>query len=179
TRLVASTRLQGPEARIDLPAAEWVELLRQALYASKIVSYAQGLDLMRTMSAQRGWNLDLGAIARLWRGGCIIRAQFLNRIAEAHADGQAPASLMLAPYFETALNGAQAAWRRVVAQAMLAGVPVPAMSASLAFFDAFRSARLPADLLQAQRDFFGAHTYERIDRPAGQCFHTVWPEVQG
>ena len=179
TRLVASTRLQGPEARIDLPAAEWVELLRQALYASKIVSYAQGLDLMRTMSAQRGWNLDLGAIARLWRGGCIIRAQFLNRIAEAHADGQAPASLMLAPYFETALNGAQPAWRRVVAQAMLAGVPVPAMSASLAFFDAFRSARLPADLLQAQRDFFGAHTYERIDRPAGQSFHTVWPEVQG
>ena len=179
TRLVASTRLQGPEARIDLPAAEWVELLRQALYASKIVSYAQGLDLMRTMSAQRGWNLDLGAIARLWRGGCIIRAQFLNRIAEAHADGQAPASLMLAPYFETALNGAQPAWRRVVAQAMLAGVPVPAMSASLAFFDAFRSARLPADLLQAQRDFFGAHTYERTDRPAGQCFHTVWPEVQG
>ncbi len=179
TRLVASTRLQGPEARIDLPVAEWVELLRQALYASKIVSYAQGLDLMRTMSAQRGWNLDLGAIARLWRGGCIIRAQFLNRIAEAHADGQAPASLMLAPYFETALNGAQPAWRRVVAQAMLAGVPVPAMSASLAFFDAFRSARLPADLLQAQRDFFGAHTYERLDRPAGQSFHTVWPEVQG
>ncbi|MBL8324182.1 MAG: decarboxylating NADP(+)-dependent phosphogluconate dehydrogenase [Rubrivivax sp.] len=177
-RVAASTRLSGPASRLPMPAADLVPRLHEALYASKIVSYAQGLDLMRTMGERKGWNLDLGGIARIWRGGCIIRARFLGRIAQAYA-GPPPANLMLAPFFEAALNRAQAAWREVVALAVTAGVPVPAMSASLAYYDAYRSARLPANLLQAQRDFFGAHTYERVDRPAGQWFHTTWPEVIG
>jgi 6-phosphogluconate dehydrogenase len=180
-RVAASARLQGPSAKLMMAAAELVPKLHEALYASKIVSYAQGLDLMRTMSEKKGWNLDLGGIARIWRGGCIIRARFLGRINESYrSEGQtAPANLMLAPFFEAALNRAQPAWREVVALAVRAGVPVPAMSASLAYYDAYRSARLPANLLQAQRDFFGAHTYERTDRPAGEMFHTAWPEVIG
>jgi len=182
-RVAASTRLHGPAPRVDVPHAEWVAKLHEALYASKIVSYAQGLDLMRTMGEKKGWNLDLGGIARIWRGGCIIRARFLGHIAEAYGAGggagSAPANLMLAPFFEAVLNRAQTAWRDVVATAVRAGVPMPAMSASLAYYDAYRSARLPANLLQAQRDFFGAHTYERVDRPAGQWFHTTWPEVIG
>ena len=176
-RVAASTRLQGPAGRIDLPAAELVPKLHEALYASKIVSYAQGLDLMRTMGERKHWDLDLGGIARIWRGGCIIRARFLGHIAEAYRAPEAPANLMRAPFFEAVLNRAQAAWREVVALAVRAGVPVPATSASLAYYDAYRSARLPANLLQAQRDFFGAHTYERVDRPAGETFHTQWPEV--
>jgi 6-phosphogluconate dehydrogenase len=184
-RVAASARLQGPPPMLAVPPAEraaFVERLGQALYAAKIISYAQGFDLLRTTSEQRGWQLDLGAIARIWRGGCIIRAQFLSRITEACAtvDGAAPvAHLLEAPYFAQALNTAQGAWRAVVAQAVMAGVPVPALSAALAYHDASRSARLPANLLQAQRDFFGAHTYERVDRPAGQAFHTLWPAVQG
>jgi len=183
-RVAASARLHGPAPRLALAADALVPKLHEALYASKIVSYAQGLDLMRTMSEKKGWNLDLGAIARIWRGGCIIRARFLGHIAEAYRAGageagSVPANLMLAPFFEAVLNRAQAAWREVVALAVTAGVPVPAMSASLAYYDAYRSARLPANLLQAQRDFFGAHTYERTDRPAGEWFHTAWPEVIG
>ncbi len=179
-RVAASARLRGPEPRLAVAANELVPKLHEALYASKIVSYAQGLDLMRTMSEKKGWNLDLGGIARIWRGGCIIRARFLGHIAEAYRDvgaGPLPANLMLAPFFETVLNRAQLAWREVVALGVSAGVPVPAMSASLAYYDAYRSARLPANLLQAQRDFFGAHTYERVDRPAGEAFHTAWPDV--
>ena len=184
-RVAASARLHGPVPTLALPAAELVPKLHEALYASKIVSYAQGLDLLRTMSDKRGWGLDLGGIARIWRGGCIIRARFLGHIAQAYGAGSAqaggslPANLMLAPFFEAALNRAQGAWREVVALAVTAGVPVPAMSASLAYYDAYRSARLPANLLQAQRDFFGAHTYERTDRPAGEMFHTAWPEIIG
>jgi len=178
-RVAASTQLAGPTGRLEVVPQDWVQQLHDALYASKIVSYAQGLELMRTVSEQRGWQLDLGAIARIWRGGCIIRAQFLDRISEAYGGGPAPASLLVAPGFVQVLARAQTAWREVVATAVRIGVPVPAMSAALAYYDAYRSARLPANLLQAQRDFFGAHTYERIDRPAGQCFHTAWPEVQG
>ncbi len=178
-RVAASARLHGPEARLGIDAAALIPKLHEALYASKIVSYAQGLDLMRTMSDKRGWALDFGGIARIWRGGCIIRARFLGHIAQAWRADPKPANLMLAPFFEAVLNRAQLAWREVVAQAVLAGVPVPAMSASLAYYDAYRSARLSANLLQAQRDFFGAHTYERIDRPAGEAFHTAWPEVIG
>jgi len=179
-RVAASTRLQGPAGRLDIDPAVLVPRVHEALYASKIVSYAQGLDLMATMSARKGWNLDLGGIARIWRGGCIIRARFLGHIAEAYRHaGAAPANLMLAPFAEAALNRAQGAWREVVASAVHAGVPVPAMSASLAYYDAYRSARLPANLLQAQRDFFGAHTYERVDKPSGEWFHTRWPEVIG
>ncbi len=144
-----------------------------------MVSYTQGLDLMRTMSEKKNWALDLGGIAAIWRGGCIIRARFLNRITEAYRADAQLANLMRAPFFEELLNASQQNWRDVVALAVSHGVAVPAMSASLAYYDSYRCERLPANLLQAQRDFFGAHTYERIDRPAGQFFHTAWPEVIG
>ena len=179
-RVVASRQLQGPPARLKVDRATLVAQVHDALYASKIVSYAQGLDLMRTMSDKKQWALDLGGIASIWRGGCIIRARFLNRITEAYAANPAdpaPGNLMLAPFFQQVLNRGQMAWRQVVAQAVGAGIPVPAFSASLAYYDSLRTERLSANLLQAQRDFFGAHTYERIDRPAGQWFHTDWPEV--
>ena len=132
---------------------------------------------MRTMSEKQGWALDLGGIASIWRGGCIIRARFLERITEVYRADPSLANLALAPYFRQVLGRAQQPWREVVALAVSAGIPVPAFSASLAYYDSLRSARLPANLLQAQRDFFGAHTYERIDRPEGQFFHTNWPEV--
>ena len=182
-RLLAATRLQGPvpaAGSLGLDAAAREALVAQvhdALYASKIVSYAQGMALMRHMSDLKGWALDLGAIAAIWRGGCIIRARFLNRITEAYRAEPGLPNLMLAPFFREVLNRSQGAWRQVVALAVANGLPVPAFSASLAYYDSLRSARLPANLLQAQRDFFGAHTYERIDRPAGQWFHTQWPEV--
>jgi 6-phosphogluconate dehydrogenase len=176
-RVAASTQLRGPAGRVEVAHDQLAEQVRRALYASKIVSYAQGFDLMRTMSQGKGWALDLGAIARIWRGGCIIRARFLNHITEAFAEQPALPNVMLAPFFRDAMNAAQADWREVVALAVRGGIAVPAMSASLAYYDAYRSARLPANLLQAQRDFFGAHTYERTDKPAGQPFHTQWPEV--
>ncbi|GCL62169.1 decarboxylating NADP(+)-dependent phosphogluconate dehydrogenase [Pseudaquabacterium pictum] len=178
-RVAASGQLQGPAGRLEVDAERLITQVHDALFASKIVSYAQGLDLMRTMGAKKGWGLDLGAIAGIWRGGCIIRAQFLRHITAAYQADPGLQNLMLAPYFQTVLNRSQAAWRQVVAQAVSAGIPVPAFGASLAYFDSLRSARLPANLLQAQRDFFGAHTYERIDKPAGQWFHTAWPEVIG
>jgi 6-phosphogluconate dehydrogenase len=178
-RVAASRHLQGPPGVIDLAPAELVDKLHEAVYASKIVSYAQGLDLMRTMSLKKGWGLDLGGIASIWRGGCIIRARFLNDITQAYRLDPDLPNLMRAPFFEQVLNQAQNAWRDIVSLAVRAGVPVPAMSASLAYYDAYRSPRLPANLLQAQRDFFGAHTYERVDRPAGEMFHTEWPEVIG
>jgi len=176
-RVAASRLLRGPVSQPGGDRAQLVARVRDALYASKIVSYTQGFDLMRTMSERKGWALDLGGIASIWRGGCIIRARFLNRITEAYRAEPGLPNLMLAPFFCAALNAAQTAWRELVATAVSQGVPVPAMSASLAYYDAYRSARLPANLLQAQRDFFGAHGYERIDRPAGQAFHTDWPEV--
>ena len=177
-RLRAATLLQGPAGRIVVDDVEtFVAAIHEALYASKVVSYAQGLDLMRTMSAKKEWGLDLGAIAAIWRGGCIIRARFLERITEAWRADPALPHLAFAPFFRDLLNRAEAPWRRVVAAAVTGGVPVPAFSASLAYFDSLRSARLPANLLQAQRDFFGAHTYERVDRPEGEFFHTVWPEI--
>ena len=178
-RVAASSQLQGPGGVLDADPERLVAQVHDALYASKIVSYAQGLDLMRTMSDKKGWGLDLGAIAGIWRGGCIIRAQFLRHITAACQADPGLGNLMLAPYFRTVLNRSQPAWRQVVAQAVAAGIPVPAFGASLAYFDSLRSARLSANLLQAQRDFFGAHTYERVDRPAGQWFHTEWPEVIG
>ena len=176
-RVLASRQLQGPTPDLSAAKATLVAKVHDALYASKVVSYAQGLDLMRTMSAKRDWKLDLGAIAALWRGGCIIRARFLNRITEAYRAEPELAHLMLAPFFRELLNRTQQPWREVVALAVAQGIPVPAFSASLSYYDSLRSERLPANLLQAQRDFFGAHTYERIDKPAGQSFHTDWPEV--
>jgi 6-phosphogluconate dehydrogenase len=178
-RVAASTQLHGPSAKVTTPHAELIAKVHDALYASKIVSYAQGFDLMRAMSEKKSWSLDLGGIAGIWRGGCIIRARFLNHITDAYREQPALANLMLAPFFRDVINRSQAAWREVVALAVSHGIAVPAMSASLGYFDAYRSARLPANLLQAQRDFFGAHTYERTDKPAGEAFHTEWPEVQG
>ena len=176
-RVAASRMLNGPSGKLSMAARELVPKVHDALYASKVVSYAQGLDLMRTMSEKKGWALDLGGIAAIWRGGCIIRARFLGRITEACRADPALANLMLAPFFQGVLGKSQQAWREVVALAVSHGIPVPAMSASLSYYDSYRSVRLPANLLQAQRDFFGAHSYERVDKPAGQWFHTAWPEV--
>ena len=177
-RVVMSQLLHGPVAgAITMARSAFVAKVHDALYASKIVSYAQGLALMATMSDAKGWALDLGGIASIWRGGCIIRARFLNRITQAYRAEPELGHLMLAPFFRDLLNRTQQAWREVVALAVTHGVPVPAFSASLAYYDSLRAARLPANLLQAQRDFFGAHTYERIDKPAGQWFHTAWPDV--
>ena len=164
----------GPARELDARAAAFADDVRQALYASKICSYAQGFQLLSMAAAEYGWRLDLGAIALMWRGGCIIRAAFLDRIKAACDDTPDLPNLLLAPYFRDAIAGAQAAWRRVVATAVTRGVPVPAFSSALAWYDGYRSERLPANLLQAQRDYFGAHTYERVDRPRGEFFHTDW-----
>jgi 6-phosphogluconate dehydrogenase len=176
-RQTASSQLQGPQAALKVDRQRLIAQVHDALYASKIVSYAQGLDLMRTMSDKKDWSLDLGGIASIWRGGCIIRARFLNHITEAYRADPALQQLMLAPFFRNVLNETQQNWRDVVALAVSHGIPVPAFSASLGYCDSLRTERLSANLLQAQRDFFGAHTYERVDRPAGQWFHTAWPEV--
>ncbi len=181
-RKVASGILQGPDnwhfELKGMSKEELVKKVRNALYASKIVSYAQGLDLISKVGADKGWNLDLGAIARIWRGGCIIRARFLNRITEAYEGATKPTNLMLAPFFTEILNSGQQDWREVIALAAINGIPVPSFGGSLSYYDAYRAERLPANLLQAQRDFFGAHTYERIDKPEGEFFHTEdWPEL--
>jgi len=178
-RVEASQILQGPTTAWTGDRAALVDKIHDALYAAKVISYAQGLDLVRSMSARKGWDIDLGGLAAIWRGGCIIRARFLNHITASYEAQPDLPQLMLAPYFAELLNRTQQAWREVVAHAMLQGIPVPAMSASLGYYDSLRTARLPANLLQAQRDFFGAHTYERTDRPAGEWFHTVWPDVVG
>ncbi len=178
-RIAASTELQGPTPAISLDKKDLVKKVHDALYASKVISYAQGLDLIKTMGEKKGWGLDLGRIAAIWRGGCIIRAKFLNRITDAYRGNPGLVNLMLDPFFKDLLNSTQQNWREVVALASLNGIPVPAFSASLGYYDSYRAARLPANLLQAQRDFFGAHTYERLDKPEGQMFHTEWPEVIG
>ena len=178
-RVAASTQLEGPVPALDKVRSELVAKVRDALYASKIISYTQGFDLMKTMGEKKQWGLDFGGIASIWRGGCIIRARFLNRIADAYRTDPALVNLMLAPFFREVLNRTQQNWREVVALAVSNGIPVPAFSASLAYYDSYRAARLPANLLQAQRDFFGAHTYERVDQPEGRFFHTDWPEVIG
>lgn len=178
-RVAASKQLQGPKPEISAEKQQLVKKVHDALYASKIISYAQGLDLISSMSVEKGWDLDLSQIAAIWRGGCIIRARFLNRITDAYRENPALSNLMLAPFFKNVLNESQQNWREVVSLATLAGIPVPAFSASLGYYDSYRSEFLPANLLQAQRDFFGAHTYERIDKARGEMFHTDWPEVIG
>ena len=170
-RVAASRVLAGPTAAAG-GGDGFVEAVRQALYASKIVAYAQGFDQMRAAAAQRGWTLDLGAIATIWRGGCIIRARFLDRVREAYADSPDLGNLLLAPYFRDAVARAQDGWRRAVGEAVRAGIPVPAFSSTLAYYDGYRRERLPANLIQAQRDLFGAHTYERVDREGS--FHSGW-----
>ena len=165
--------LPGPEEQLTVADADtFIEDVRLALFASKIVAYSQGFDEIRAGAAQYGWNIDLGAISKIWRGGCIIRAQFLNRIADAYAETPELSVLLTAPYFVEALERAHGAWRRIVSAAATAGIPSPAFSSSLAYYDGLRAERLPAALIQAQRDFFGAHTYKRIDRPG--TFHTLW-----
>ncbi len=173
-RVAASKLIEGPAAAFDGDKARLVDDLKQALYASKIVSYAQGYQLMRAAAAEYAWSLNYGGIALMWRGGCIIRSVFLGKIKEAFDREPGLTNLMVDPFFAEALQGAQAAWRRVVASSATLGIPMPAISAALAYFDGYRCARLPANLLQAQRDYFGAHTYERVDKPRGEFFHTNW-----
>lgn len=171
-RVAASRVLTGPAAPGAIDKEAFVEEVRQALYASKICSYAQGFALLSRAAAEYGWELDLGTIASLWRGGCIIRAQFLDRIREAYHSVKDLRNLLLAPYFRDVVTRSQASWRRVVALAANAGLPVPGLSSALNYYDLYRHERLPANLLQAQRDYFGAHTYRRIDKEG--VFHTEW-----
>ena len=173
-RVAAAEALPGPSPAFTGNRDAFVEDIRQALYASKICSYAQGFQLMRYASEEFGWAFRFGDIALLWRGGCIIRARFLDRIKEAFDADAACVNLMLVPFFKSVLEGAQGSWRRVVSTAIEHGVAVPGMGSALAYYDGYRSARLPANLLQAQRDFFGAHTYRRVDKPRGESFHTDW-----
>ena len=175
-RVAAAAVLEGPAARYRGSSPELVEGVRRALYASKICAYAQGFQLMREAQTEYDWVLDFGTIAAIWRGGCIIRARFLQKITEAYRRDPGLVNLMLDPYFKGALTSSQESWREVVALAIRHGIPVPAFASALAYFDGYRSARLPANLLQAQRDYFGAHTYERVDAPRGQFFHVDWPD---
>jgi len=173
-RTAASRVLAGPTMKFDGDRDALVNDLEQALYASKIVSYAQGYQLLRATSEENDWELDYGAIALMWRGGCIIRSVFLGNIRDAFNKNRRLTNLLLDPFFEKAVKNAQASWRRVVATAATLGIPMPAISAALAYYDGYRTERLPANLLQAQRDYFGAHTYERVDKPRGEFFHTNW-----
>jgi 6-phosphogluconate dehydrogenase len=173
-RVAASKVLTGPRPKLDGDRKAFVEDVRQALYASKLVSYAQGYTLMRAAAGERGWNLNYGGVALMWRGGCIIRSAFLGKIKEAFDKNASLTNLLLDPFFQGKVIASQDAWRRVVAAAATNGVPVPAFMTALAYYDGFRAGRLPANLLQAQRDYFGAHTYERLDKPRGEFFHTNW-----
>ena len=179
-RVQASAKLGGPNpALADIAAdpakkAAFIADIKHALYASKIVSYAQGYMLMRAAAKDYGWNLNYGGIALMWRGGCIIRSRFLGKIKDAFDQNPALSNLLLDDYFKGEIDKAQSGWRTIVATAALKGIPVPAFSTALAFYDQYRSAVLPANLLQAQRDYFGAHTYERLDQPRGKFFHTNW-----
>lgn len=173
-RVAASKVLSGPGSAFDGDKAQLIDDLRQALYASKIISYAQGYQLMRAAAEESGWDLNYGGIALMWRGGCIIRSAFLSKIKDAYDQNPELTNLLLDPFFSEAVQNAQAAWRRVVSTAVGLGIPMPAIGAALAYYDGYRAERLPANLLQAQRDYFGAHTYERLDKPRGEFFHTNW-----
>jgi 6-phosphogluconate dehydrogenase len=173
-RVAAAKKLKGPKPAISGDRANFIEAIRQALYASKIVSYAQGFMLLRAAAREYRWNLNYGGVALLWRGGCIIRSQFLGEIKAAFDRNPGLTNLLLDPFFKKEIRSCQRGWRTVVATAVKKGLPVPAFSTALAFYDGYRCERLPANLLQAQRDYFGAHTYERVDKPRGQFFHTNW-----
>jgi 6-phosphogluconate dehydrogenase len=173
-RVAASRIFEGPKAEFHGDRQAFVEQVRQALYASKICSYAQGYQLMRMAAEEFGWELDYGSIALMWREGCIIRARFLENIKGAYDKNPHLQNLLLDDYFARIIQSSQAAWRQVVATAVLHGVWTPAFSSALAYFDGYRSATLPTNLVQAQRDYFGAHTYERTDKPRGQFFHSNW-----
>jgi 6-phosphogluconate dehydrogenase len=173
-RKTAATVLIGPQPRIRGNPQKFIHDLEQAVYASKIISYTQGYMMFRTAAKEYRWNLNYGGIALMWRGGCIIRSAFLGKIKQAYEANPTLDNLLLSPYFTRQVTAAQAGWRRVIAKAVRSGIPVPAMSAALAFFDGYRYERLPANLLQAQRDYFGAHTYQRLDKSPGEYFHTNW-----
>lgn len=173
-RVEASRVLTGPEKKFTGDREAFIENIRKALYAAKIISYAQGYALMRAAAKTYGWNLNYGGIALMWRGGCIIRSVFLGKIKEAFEKNPALDNLLLDEYFTKEIEGCTDGWRKVCAEAMLAGVPIPAMTSALNYFDGIRTARMSANLLQAQRDYFGAHTYERVDAPRGEFFHTDW-----
>jgi 6-phosphogluconate dehydrogenase len=173
-RVAAAKKLKGPRRKISTDRAKFIEDIRRALYASKIVSYAQGYMLMRAAAAEYKWNLNYGGIALMWRGGCIIRSRFLGKIKDAYVANPKLSNLLLDKFFRAAIKECQRSWRNVVAISAKKGIPTPAFSTALSFYDSYRSDRLPANLLQAQRDYFGAHTYERIDKPRGEFFHTNW-----
>ncbi|MBP8304636.1 MAG: decarboxylating NADP(+)-dependent phosphogluconate dehydrogenase, partial [Phycisphaerae bacterium] len=173
-RVQASKVFSASDPKFSGDRKQWVSDIRKALYASKIISYTQGYMLMRAAAQHYGWNLNYGGIALMWRGGCIIRSVFLGEIKKAFDKNPALANLLLDPFFKKAIKGCVRSWRKVVSTAARKGIPAPAMGTALAFFDGIRSERLPANLLQAQRDYFGAHTYERVDRPRGEFFHTNW-----
>ena len=173
-RVAAAKVLTGPKIAPPADRNVFIEDTRRALYCSKMISYAQGYMLLREAAKEEGWNLNFGGIALMWRGGCIIRSRFLGKIKEAYDKNPHLSNLLLDDFFNQTLNGYQASWRSAIVQAIQYGVPTPAFSTALSFFDGYRTARLPANLLQAQRDFFGAHTYERVDKPRGQFFHTNW-----
>jgi 6-phosphogluconate dehydrogenase len=173
-RVEASKVISGPTPTFDGDKKAFVEDLKKALYAAKVVSYAQGYALMSAAAAEYGWDLNYGGIALMWRGGCIIRSVFLGKIKDAFDKNPGLKNLMLDPFFKNKLEDAQASWRRVIAATVSNGIPVPALTTALAYFDGYRTERLPANLLQAQRDYFGAHMYERVDKPRGEFFHTNW-----
>lgn len=175
-RVAASKKLKGPKKDFKAAKKQTIEMIREALYCSKICAYAQGFQLMREAQNEYGWDLDFGTIAKIFRGGCIIRARFLQKITDAYARDPELTNLMLDPYFKKALHNGQEAWRKVIGIAAEYGVPAPAFMSALSYFDGYRSAVLPANLLQAQRDYFGAHTFERVDQPRGKFFHVDWPE---
>lgn len=173
-RVAAAKVLHGPEPKFSGDPEAFVNDVESALYASKIISYAQGFALLNAMAKETGWTINNGAVALMWRGGCIIRSVFLGKIKEAFDRNPKLTNLLIDPYFAGEVEKAHPGWRRAVGAGVANGIPLPAMGAALAYFDGYRSARLPANLLQAQRDYFGAHTYERVDRPRGQFFHTNW-----
>jgi 6-phosphogluconate dehydrogenase len=175
-RVAASEILAGPARAFEGEKAAMIQAIHDALYCSKICSYAQGFQLMREAQHEYDWDLNFGEIAQIWRGGCIIRAAFLQKITEAYARKADLANLVLDPYFKREISYAQENWRKVVALAAEHGIPTPTFSSALAYYDSYRTARLPQNLLQAQRDYFGAHTYERVDRERGQFFHIDWPD---
>jgi 6-phosphogluconate dehydrogenase len=172
--VAASRKLKGPAHSFSGDRGQFVEDVRKALLASKIVSYAQGFMLIREAASEFDWDLNYGGIALMWQAGCIIRSVFLGNIKAAFDRTPDLANLLLDDYFRKVVDEAQESWRRVVSEAVQMGIPVPAMSTALSFYDGYRSERLPANLLQAQRDYFGAHNYERTDRPRGEFFHTNW-----
>ncbi len=175
-RVAAAKILTGPKHVFDGDKERFIQAIHDALYCSKICSYAQGFQLMREAQNEYDWELNFGEIAKIWRGGCIIRARFLQKITEAYNNDANLANLLLDPYFKAEIDKNQANWRGVIAGAVQAGIPTPCFSSALAYYDSYRSERLPANLLQGQRDYFGAHTYERVDKPRGQFYHIDWPE---